>query len=69
MNSSMTKEMYEKLKNSIWDNGIFAIDDLLGYEVNINEDKDVIENRMDMVLDQMPKDIALQYYHKYVENQ
>lgn len=65
----MTKEMYEKLKNSIWDNGIFAIDDLLGYEVNINEDKDVIENRMDMVLDQMPKDIALQYYHKYVENQ
>lgn len=61
----MTNQMYEELKNAIWDNGVEAIDDLLGYEHDVEEDKDVIENRMDDVLDQMPDDIALIFYNKY----
>lgn len=65
----MTEKMYEQLKKSVWNSGIHAIDDLLGYKIALNEDKDVIKNRIDMVLDQMPEDIALQYYQKYVENQ
>lgn len=62
---NMTERMYEELKNAIWDNGVEAIDDFLGYEHNVEEDKDTIENRMDEVLDQMPEEEAMEFYNKY----
>lgn len=61
----MTEKMYEELKNAIWDNGVEAIDDFLGYEHDVEEDKDTIENRMDEVLDQMPEEEAMEFYNKY----
>ena len=64
----MNDTMYESLKSAIFNHGVEAIDDLLGYEHNVNEDSATIENRMDEVLDQMPEDIALDFYHKYCES-
>lgn len=64
-NDAVTEEMYEELKSSIWDNGVEAIDDLLGYEHDVEEDSSVTESRMDMVLDQMPIDIFMDFYNKY----
>ena len=61
----MTEKMYEVLKNAIWDNGVEAIDDLLGYEHDVEEDKDVIEYRMDDVLYQMPEEEVIKFYNKY----
>lgn len=61
----MNKKMYEELKNAVWDNGVEAIDDLLGYEHDVEEDSDVTENRMDEALDQMPEEDALEFYNKY----
>ena len=61
----MTELMYEWLKKAIFDNGVEAIDDLLGYEHDVNEEKDTIENRMDEVLNQMPEEEALAFYTKY----
>lgn len=58
-------EDYEELKNAVWMNGVEAIDDLLGYEHDVNEDADTTENRMDEVLDQMPEDEFLMFYNKY----
>lgn len=46
-------------------NGVEAIDDLLGYEHDVEEDSDVTENRMDEVLDQMPEEEVLKFYNKY----
>ena len=64
----MNETMYETLKSAIFNHGVEAIDDLLGYEHNVNEDTATIENRMDEVLDQMPEDTALDFYHKYCES-
>lgn len=61
----ITDEMYEELKSAVWDNGVEALDDLLGYESNPEEDPDVVESRMDMVLDQMPPEEFMSFYRKY----
>lgn len=61
----MTELMYEELKKAIFDNGVEAIDDFLGYEHDVNEEKDTIERRMDEVLDQMPEEEVLVFYKKY----
>lgn len=61
----MSEKMYEELKNAAWDNGVEAIDELLGYEHDVEEDPDVTENRMDEALDQMPEEEALELYEKY----
>lgn len=63
--SVITEEMFEELKAAVWNNGVEAIDDLLGYECNPEEDPDVIESRMDMVLDQMPPDVFMDFYNSY----
>ena len=34
----MNEKMYEELKNAVWDNGVEAIDDLLGYEHDVDAD-------------------------------
>lgn len=59
-----TEEMYDELKRAIFMSGRDAIDDLLGYECPY-DDKDVIENWMDEVLDQMPEEEAMKFYQKY----
>ena len=61
----MSEKMYEELKAAAWDNGVEAIDELLGYEHDVEEDPDVTENRMDEALDQMPEEEALELYEKY----
>lgn len=61
----ITDEMCEELKAAIWDNGIEALDDLIGYKSNPEEDPDVVENRMDIVLDQMPPEEFMKFYNKY----
>lgn len=65
----ITDEMYEELKAAVWDNGVEAIDDLFGYESNPEEDKDVVESRMDMVLDQMPPEEFMDFYNKYCDKE
>lgn len=60
----MTEKMYEELKKSVFDAGVDAIEDLLGYELEFDTDEDMME-AMDDVLDQMPEDIALEFYNKY----
>ena len=60
----MTEKMYEELKRSVFDAGVDAIEDLLGYELEFDTDEDMMEV-MDDVLDQMPEDIALEFYNKY----
>ena len=65
----ITDEMYEELKAAIWDNGIEALDDLIGYESNPEEDPDVVENRMDLVLDQMPPEEFMKFYNKYCDKE
>ena len=64
----MTEEMYEELKKAVWNSGVEAIDDLLGYEHDVEEDSSVTEYRIDEVLDQMPEDIILEFYNKYCKN-
>ena len=53
------------MKKAVWMEGVEAIDDLLGYEHHIEEDKDVTDSRMDMALDQTPLEEALRFYNKY----
>lgn len=60
----MTEKMYEELKRKVFDAGVDAIEDLLGYELEFDTDEDMME-AMDDVLDQMPEDIALEFYNKY----
>lgn len=64
-----TEKMYEELKSAVWNNGVEAIDDLLGYEHDVEEDSSVTESRMDMVLDQMPMDIFMDFYNKYCDKE
>lgn len=61
----MNEKMCDELKQAIFDNGVEAIDDFLGYEHDVNEEKDTIENRMDEVLSQMPEEEFLTLYNKY----
>ena len=61
----MMPEMYDELKETVWDSGVEAIDELLGYEHDVNEDKDVTDARMDEALDQMPEKEALSLWDKY----
>lgn len=49
----VTQEMREKLKSTVFDNGLEGIEDFLGYEIDENEDKDVTDNRMDAAINEM----------------
>ena len=60
----MTQETYEKLKKAVMKQGD-AIEDLLGTRLP-SIDKEVISDAIDDVLVQMPEDVALEYYNKYV---
>lgn len=59
----------EALKQALFIEGLEAIEDFLGYEINPGEDKDVTDLRMDEVLDQMPDEEFEAFYNKYVVNE
>lgn len=59
----------EALKRALFMEGLEAIEDFLGYEINPEEDKDVTDLRMDEVLDQMPDEEFETFYNKYVTNE
>lgn len=59
----------EALKQALFMEGLEAIEDFLGYEINSEEDKDVTDLRMDEVLDQMPDEEFETFYNKYVTNE
>ena len=54
----------EALKQALFMEGLEAIEDFLGYEINPEEDKDVTDLRMDEVLDQMPDEEFEAFYNK-----
>lgn len=58
--------MYEELKRSVFDAGVNAIEDLLGYELEFDTDEDMFD-AMDDVLDQMPEEDAMEFYNKYCQ--
>lgn len=60
----MDELMYEEIKNQVIAHGDEAINDLLGYE-HTNEPEHILKDMMDDVLDQMPEEEALKFYHKY----
>ena len=62
-------EKEEALKQALFMEGLEAIEDFLGYEINPEEDKDVTDLRMDEVLDQMPDEEFEAFYNKYVTNE
>lgn len=48
-------------------NGMYAIDDFIGYECPY-DDKDTIDTLLDEIAEQMPDDIMDVYFHKYMPN-
>jgi hypothetical protein len=62
----MDETLIEQMINTILDSGVEAIDDFLGYEHDVNEDKDTTLNRMQEVADQMPNEELIHFYRRYV---
>lgn len=60
----MTENMYEELIEKVIDTGDNAIEDLVGYLPNYNNNEE-LEEIINDILDQMPEDIALEFYNKY----
>ena len=56
--------VYKKLKKVIFDAGADAIEDFLGCKLDFDSDEEM-EEAMDDVLEQMPEDIAFDFYKKY----
>lgn len=61
--------MEEALKQALFMEGLEAIEDFLGYEIRQDEDKDVIDSRMDEVLSQMPEEEFEAFCNKYGVNE
>ena len=59
------RDRFEQLKQKIFNSGIEAIDDFLGFEVDSNWEKDTIESAMDEVYQQMPAEELEAYFVKY----
>lgn len=56
---------FEELKSELFMCGQDSIEEFLGCEIDFDEDKDVIENRMDMAYEQMPEDTFLKFYNRF----
>lgn len=56
---------FEELKTMLFNEGVDAIEDFLGYEIPFDEDKDVLDRRLDLVYEQMPTDVLEKFYEKY----
>jgi len=62
---NITDNLFDELKSELFLAGKDAIEDFLNYSIESNEDKDTIENRLDIAYAQMPEDVLIQYYEKY----
>ena len=60
----MVEKMCKELKRKVFDFGVNAIEDLLGYELEFDTDEDMSE-AIDDVLDQMPEEEIMEFYNKY----
>lgn len=63
---TLTDEMWESLKRELFMCGTEALEKFLGYELENDYDKDVVENRLDEVVAQMPNEELMEFYHSYV---
>lgn len=60
--------LFEKVKNTILNSDAEVIDEILGYEHNVNEDKDVTEVRLCLTLLDMTDEELLDLYNKYFDD-
>lgn len=56
---------FEELKKELFDWGYDYIEEFLGFEIDYNWDKDTIDNLMDEVYEQMPKEKLEVFYQKF----
>ena len=55
----------ETLKSELFKRGAGAISDVLGYDVDPDEDKDIIDNRLDMAFAEMSNSQLYDLYFQY----
>lgn len=55
----------ETLKSELFNRGAGAISDVLGYDVDPDEDKDIIDNRLDMAFAEMSNSQLYDLYFQY----
>lgn len=64
--SNITETMWEELKKELFMNGREGLEDFLDFELPDDFDKDVVENQLNEIKEQMPQDILIIFYKKYV---
>lgn len=64
--SNITETMWEELKKELFMNGREGLEDFLDFELPDDFDKDVVENQLNKIKEQMPQDILIIFYKKYV---
>lgn len=57
---------FEELKKELFMNGQEAIENFLGFEIDYDTEKDVIDSMMDEVAEQMPEEELEEYYNLYL---
>lgn len=58
-------EICEEIKKAAFDNGVEAIDEILGYEHDPEEDNDTTEKRLDMALSEASTEEIHALYQKW----
>lgn len=58
-------EKWELLKQELFNGGITAIEEFLGYKIPPNEEKDVTENRLDQEYNQLRDDWLEIWFREY----
>lgn len=59
-------QKFEKLKTTLFNRGIEAIEDFLNYKIqDINESKDTTENRLNQAYIQMPNEELQKFFKKW----
>ena len=56
---------WKRLKSKLFEHGYEAVSDFLGSDYPPEEDKDVTENRLDQIYDQMPSEEIERFFEKY----
>lgn len=56
---------FEKLKKELFNYGTDYIEEFLGYEIDSDWEKDVVDNLMDEVYKQMPEEEIKVFYEKF----
>jgi hypothetical protein len=57
-----------KVKKALYANGTEALEDFLGFDLNECYDEKVVEEQLEDIAAQMPDDIQVEFYRKYVPN-